>query len=335
MANETTSSTYSTHSLSYILGENAVPANLPSMVVSRLANEVDIDGQPSNTFQVAVHADLGAALGGTEGTAITSNTALSYASAIQGAVVEGALVRAVVTDNAVASKFPGLAGVSDAMQTLPFEQKLAVLQPEVDRLAAMCMEKYEDDHCNLLGGFSNTAGTSGSDLSTADIFSAIYTFDTLDASNQNRALVLTPNQVDELRRDLAVTSGGLGGSLWSAQIDASIFGAGGIPENGLIGSFMGIPVYQYSHSLRTLENGDGGSPEVFADVAGALIAIGSGDPTVAGNPVGALLTVRKGGLKVRLEQSAAERGTIVVVSMEYVAVELKDAHGVSIITDAP
>ena len=328
MANETTSSVYSTHSLSYILGENAVPANLPSMVVSRLANEVDIDGQPSNTFQVAVHADLPAATSGTEGTAITSNTALSYAAAIQGAVVEGALVRAVVTDNAVASKFPGLAGVSDAMQTLPFEQKLAVLQPEVDRLAAMCMEKYEDDHCNLLSGFSNGVGTSGSDLSTADIFSAIYTYDTLDASNQNRALVLTPNQVDELRRDLAVTSGGLGGSLWSAQIDASIFGAGGIPENGLIGSFMGIPVYQYSHSLRTLENSG-------ADVAGALIAIGSGDPTVAGNPVGALMAVRKGGLKVRLEQSAAERGTIVVVSMEYVAVELKDAHGVSIITDAP
>lgn len=328
MANETTSTTYSTHSLSYILGENAVPANLPSMVVSRLANEVDIDGQPSNTFQVAVHSDLGAASGGTEGTAITSNTALSYASAIQGAVVEGALVRAVVTDNAVASKFPGLAGVSDAMQTLPFEQKLAVLQPEVDRLAAMCMEKYEDDHCNLLGGFSNTAGSTGVDLSTANIFSAIYTFDTLDASNQNRALVLTPNQVDELRRDLAVTSGGVGGSLWQSQIDASIFGAAGIPANGLIGSFMGIPVYQYSHSLRTLVNTN-------ADVAGALLAIGSGDPTQAGNPVGALMTVRKGGLKVRLEQSAAERGTIVVVSMEYVAVELKDTHGVSIITDAP
>jgi hypothetical protein len=70
-------------------------------------------------------------------------------------------------------------------------------------------------------------------------------------------------------------------------------------------------------------------------VAGALMAIGSGDPTQAGNPVGALMSVRKGGLKVRLEQSAAERGTIVVVSMEYVAVELKDTHGVSIITDAP
>lgn len=328
MANETTSSVYSTHSLSYVLGENAVPANLPSLVVSRLANEVDIEGQPSNVFQVAVHADLGAASGGTEGTAISSNTALSYASAIQGTVVEGALVRAVVTDNAVATKFPGLAGVADAMQTLPFEQKLAVLQPEVDRLAAMCFEKYEDDHCNLLGGFSNSVGTSGSDLSTADIFSAIYTYDTLDASNQARALVLTPNQVDELRRDLAVTSGGLGGALWQAQIDASVFNGAGIPENGLIGSFMGIPVYQYSHSLRTLVNTN-------ADVAGALMAIGSGDPTQAGNPVGALMTVRKGGLKVRLEQSASERGTIVVASLEYVAVELKDGHGVSIITDAP
>jgi hypothetical protein len=331
MAFETTSTTYSTHSLSYILGENAVPANLPSMVVSRLANEVDIDGQPSTTFQVAVHNDLGAATSGTEGTAIASgdNTALSYASAIQGAVVEGALVRAVVTDNAVATRFPGLAGVSDAMQTLSFEQRLAVLQPEVNRLAAMCFEKFEDDHCNLLSGFTNTAGTTNTDLETAAIFSAIYTYDTLDASNQNRALVLTPNQVDELRRDLAIASGiGIGGSLWQSQIDASVFNGAGIPENGLIGSFMGIPVYQYSHSLRTLMNSD-------ADVAGALLAVGSGDPTVAGNPVGALMNVRKGGLKVRLENSAAERGTIVVVSLEYVATELKDGHGVTIVSDAP
>jgi hypothetical protein len=329
MANETTSTTYSTHSLSYILGENAVPANLPSLVVSRLANEVDIDGQPSTTFQVPVHLDLGAASNGTEGSAITSNQALSYDSAVQGAVIEGALVRAVVTDNAVATRFPGLAGVSDAMQTLSFEQRLAVLQPEVNRLAAMCFEKFEDDHCNLLSGFTNTAGSTGVDLSTADIFSAIYTYDTLDASNQNRALVLTPNQVDELRRDLAIASGiGIGGSLWQSQIDASVFNGAGIPENGLIGSFMGIPVYQYSHSLRTLMNTN-------ADVAGALMAVGSGDPTVAGNPVGAIMNVRKGGLKVRLEQSAAERGTIVVVSMEYVATELKDGHGVTIVSDAP
>lgn len=326
MANETTSSTYSTHSLSYILGENAIPANLPSLVVSKLANDVDIDGKPSNTFQIAVHADLGAATAGTEGTAITSNTALSYASAISGTVTEGALVRAVVTDNAVASKFPGLAGVSDAMQQLAFEQKLAVLQPEVDRLAAMCFEKFEDDHCNLLAGFSNTAGSTGVDLSAADIFSAIYTYDTLDASNKNRAFVLTPNQVDELRRDLAVTSGGYGGALWQNQIDASIFN--GASMDGAIGSFMGIPVYQYSHSLRTTMNAG-------ADVAGALIAVGSGDPSMAGNPVGALCTVRKGGLKVRMEQSAAERGTILVVSLEYVAVELKDAHGVTIVSDAP
>jgi hypothetical protein len=291
-----------------------------------LANEVDIEGQPSNVFQVAVHADLGAATGGTEGTAITSNTALSYASAIQGTVVEGALVRAVVTDNAVATKFPGLAGVAEAMQTLAFEQKLAVLQPEVNRLASMCFEKFEDDHCNLLAGFSNTAGQSGVDLSAADIFSAIYTYDTLDAVNQQRALVLTPNQVDELRRDLAVTGGGLGGALWNSQVQANIFGANGIPENGLIGAFMGIPVYQYSHSLRTISGGN---------VAGALMAIGSGDPSMAGNPVGALMTVRKGNLKVRMEQSAAERGTILVVALEYVAVELKDGHGVSILTDAP
>jgi hypothetical protein len=328
MANETTSTTYSTHSLSYILGVNAIPANLPSLVVSRLANEVDIEGQPSNVFQAAVLADLGAATGGTEGTAISSNTALSYASAVSGTVVEGALVRAVVTDNAVATKFPGLAGVAEAMQTLAFEQKLAVLQPEVNRLASMCFEKFEDDHCNLLSGFSNSVGSSGADLSASTIFSAIYTYDTLDAVNQNRALVLTPNQIDELRRDLAVSGGGLGGALWNSQIDASFFNAAGLPADGAMGTFMGIPVYQYSHSLRTLMNAN-------ADVAGALMAIGSGDPTIAGNPVGAIMTVRKGGLKVRMEQSAAERGTILVVGLEYVAVELKDGHGVTIVSDAP
>ena len=325
MANETTSTSYSTRALSYVLSEEALPANIADIVVTPLCNDDDIDGAPSNVKQYAVYSDLGAAAAGTEGTAITTNTTLSMASALSGTVVEGALVRSVVTDRAIAVKFPGMAGVAELMQRGTFDQHRAALQEEVNRLSGMCLEKMETDVVALLTGLSTSVGTSGVDFSVADAFTAIYTFDTLEPVTRDSAWVLAPNQVDELRRDLAVAGGGLGGAVWFNQADASFLQARGLPANGFIGSFLGRPIYQYAHSLRELSDSS-------ANVNGALIAIGKGSPETG--VLGAFGIIRKGGLKVRLELSAENRGMIVVVGLEYVALEVRDTHGVRIRTDA-
>lgn len=326
MANETTSTTVATNKLSYVLGQRALPPNAASIVATQLFNDDDIAGLPTNTRQYPVFSDLGAALAGVEGTPITTNTVLGYDAAITATPVEGALVRGLVTDRSIEVRFPGMANVSDLMQRGTFDQQLAALAPEVDRLLGMCLEKKEADGLALLTGLSTSVGTSGVDFSVDDAFAAIYTFDTLEGLHGDNVWLLTPNQVDELNRSIALTGGGLGGGVWVQQVDAAMINNRNLPTNGLMMSFMNRPVYKYAHSLRVLS-------DTAANVNGGLIARGIGTPD--GGQLGAFGFVRNGGVKVRLEYSAENRGMIVVVSLEYAAVEVRDAHGVRIRTDAP
>lgn len=325
MANETTSTTYSTRTLSYVLGEEALPPNLADIVATALCNDDDIDGAPSHVKQYAVMNDLNAATGGTEGTQITTNTALSMASAIQATVVEGALVRSVVTDRALSVKFPGFPGIEALIDGGDLAAQRRALQEEVNRLAQMCVEKMEADVVALVTGLSTSVGTSGVDFSVADAFTAVFTYDTLEPVTRQAAWLLCPTQVDDLRRDLAVAGGGLGGSVWFSQADASFLQTNQLPKNGFIGTFLGRPIYQYAHSLRVLS-------DTNANVNGALMAIGRGTPETG--QLGAFCITRKGGLKVRIDKSAADRGAILVVSLEFVAFEIRDSHGVRIRTDA-
>lgn len=326
MANETTPSTYSTTALSYILGQNALPANLPDLVLHALSNDIDIAGEPSGTKQFAVQSDLGAASAGTYGTQITTNTALSYGSAISGTVVEGALVRGVVLNTAVERRFPGMSGIEQLLQEGSMAQKIAVLQDEVNRLSAMCLETYETDHCLLTSSLSNSVGTTATAFSVNDFLSAVYTYDTLEAVTRERVAFLWPVQIRDLKADLLVNGGGLGGGAWGNVDVAAAAGAAQLPRNGFRDTFMKIPVYQGSHSLRTLS-------DTNANVNGALIAVGRGDPSKGGQ-LGAFGHVRSGFLKYHMQYSPADRGMIIVVSLEYVALEMRDSHGVRIKTKA-
>ena len=55
---------------------------------------------------------------------------------------------------------------------------------------------------------------------------------------------------------------------------------------------------------------------------------------MTGGQIGAFAHARQGWLKTRFQYSPADRGMIVVVSMEYVAGELRDTHGVRIKSSA-
>ena len=326
MASETTSTTNATQKLSYMLSRKVLPANVAHIVLTPLCNDDDIAGEPTTTRQYPVFADLGAASAGTEGTAITANTELTLASAITGTPTEGALVRGTVTNRAIEVRFPGFSGVHDLMQRGTFDQQMAAIMPEVTRLAGMCIEKKEADGVALFQSLSQSVGTSGVDMSVEDAFAAIYTYDTLEGLHGDNLWCLTPNQVDELMRSIALAGGGLGGGVWFQQADAAFINGRNLPVNGLKGTFMGRPLYQYSHSLRSLSDGN-------ANVNGGLIARGIGRPDEG--QLGAFGFVRNGGLKVYLDVSAPERGIVVVVALEYAAIEVRDQHGVRIRTDAP
>jgi hypothetical protein len=325
MANETTSTTQATNKLSYALSRSVLPANIAMIVAGQLCNDDDIAGLPTNTRQYPVYSDLGAAAAGTEGTAITANTELTYASAVTGTPVEGALVKSVITDRSIEVRFPGMMGASDLLNRGTFDQQMAACMPEIMRMAGMCVEKKESDTLALLSTFTGVAGTSGVDFSADDAFSAIYTYDTQEGLHGDNAWLLSPNQVDELHRSIAIAGGGLGGGVWVSQLDAATINNRNLPTNGLVETFMGRPLYKYAHSLRPLS-------DAGANVNGALVARGIGTPD--GGQLGGLAIVRNGGLKVRLRYSPEDRGIVAVVALEYVPLKVRDAHGVRIRTDA-
>jgi hypothetical protein len=324
MAGETTPTTTADRQLAALLTAQALRAGLPDVVLSPLCNTEDIAGQASLVVQYAVEADDGVASSATYGTALSSNNEFDYATAITITVTEGAAVLGEVLDTAVEVKFPGMGSVADIMANGSVEQKVAALADEARRSVSMCMEKFESDHCALLDNFSvsvDGSGISAGALTIADLFSAIYSYDIAENVTRETALALWPVQVRDIRLDLAATGGGMGGSVWNQQADASFLSSRGLPANGFLGTLLGRPLYQMSHSLRNLS-------DTNANVNGALIAIGRGSP--ASGQLGALANVTRGGPKFRIEQSAKVRGVFMSTVMEYGVAEIRDAHGIRI-----
>jgi hypothetical protein len=330
MANETTSTQFDEQILAYALGERVLSANLPKIVVLGLVNELEIAGSGSDTARINQWVDLGASGAGTEGTEFTTNEAVDLDSAIDLQVAEAAAIqRAVFTNFGLETMFPvRFASVADLMQSGSLEQKISVLGPRLDPMLAAVVEKREDDVCSLLDGFSNTVGTTTVDLTAEVALAAQYTLKTLEPLHEDWVYVLTPNQVHELQLAVGFNGGGLGGSVWANQGDLSFFNfRPDMPRNGFRGSFMGIPVYEYAHSLRELMNSD-------ADVAGALMCRGVGDPRNGGQ-LGAIGLAQNGFIKFHIDYSAGYRGAIVVLSSDHKALEVRNTHGVTIVSDAP
>jgi hypothetical protein len=330
MAQETVSSSFDEQILAYALGERVLSANLPKIVVLGLVNEMEIAGSGSDTARINQWVDLGASGAGTEGTEFTTNEVVDLDTAIDLQVAEAAAIqRAVFTNFALETMYPvQFANVTDLMQNGSVQQKMQVLGPRLDPMLAAVVEKREDDVASLLDGFSNTVGTTGIDLTAEVALSAQYTLKTLEPLHEDWVYVLTPNQVHELQIAVGFSGGGLGGAVWSSQADASFFNfRPDMPRNGFRGSFLGIPIYEYAHSLRELMNAN-------ADVGGALMCRGVGDPRNGGQ-LGAIGLAQNGFIKVNIQHSAGYRGVIVVLSSDHKALEVRDTHGVTIVSDAP
>lgn len=333
MANEYTPTVNASAQLAAAVSAQFAPPNKASLVLMNLVNSIDASGLPSLTVKIPNPSDMTAATSATYGTALATNASLGFDTASSISITEGAAQRGIVLDTSVSVQLPGMGSVDEVMQTGSLAQKVAILGPEINRLVAACLEKFEADHCALTTSPSNSVGTTGTALTIDTILSAFYTFDTLEPINPNAGLFLWPVQLRDLTRDALSTGGGLGGTIWN-QADASFVQGGQFPANGFKGSILRRPVYQGSHSLRTLINTN-------ADVAGMMFAIGSGDllqpraPSDYGYICNAIRPSSSGTpFVVRLQNSPDDRGTKVTVVMEYGVIEFRDSLGVEVISQA-
>jgi hypothetical protein len=256
---------------------------------------------PAISMRFTVQDDEGVGAAFTEATDNTTYTAISTTGQTATAGTGGML--ALLTDEAAA------ASVVDAMRLVAAELGKAVA------------ELIESDHSALYDNFSNTTGTSGSDLTLAQWYEAGAQFPSRDVTGALVA-VLHPQQVLDLQSGSGNTPGGIlpGGTgqtsnlfLANPQLPQNIMNDLSSP-NGFVGTLAGIQIFQTS-LVSTMANG--------ADRGGAIFVKDR-----------ALGRFEVWGPRVELERNASYPGTELVASARYGVVEIDDAAGETIQSDA-
>lgn len=325
----TSASTYSNVILNEVLAEAPMKALTPKVVCWNHYNQDSIDGAASLSKEYTKLADLGAAAAATEGTDFTSTTTLSLDSSITVTPTEAAVARADITTRAIRRKYPGVNSdaVFGAVANGDFSAILGLLEEEAMRLSAMLYEKAETDCIALLDDFTDTAGSTGVDIDVSVFLTALFKLEQNEPEHGEFVALLDIEQIRTLRSDLTSNGATADGVVWMQQADASVVNyIDDVSKNGLKGSLLGIPMFQLAPSLSLSVNAG-------ADVGGALIARGSGAPGQGQR--GPCVFLEGHPIKFLVDVDASARTIELIGIWEYAVAEHTDAHGVSIITDAP
>lgn len=173
---------------------------------------------------------------------------------------------------------------------------------------------------NITDGFSTTVGTSGSNLTVANFLAAIQGLEVANVPGPYMA-ILHPQQMGDLRADLAATAGGAVQWMPASQAQINLLG------NGYRGQWAGVDLFS-STSVPTANAG--------ADRAGGIFGRGAvvwADSSIPSENDASQLII---GGKVLFERDrTARNGLTAYITHAYLGVsEGIDAAGVSIITDA-
>lgn len=295
MSNETTSTTLTTQILTELIQAEIGPAIRNGSIMYPLMKIADISMVPTKTasFQFAAGASASAI---TEGTAV-SNSAWTLTEATIAATQVG--VKVELMDLGVRST------VADIVSVVSQD------------LAAACMDNFDTAAAALLAGFSNTVGTSGSNLTIAQMIIAVTTLKINAKGLANNAVfALYPQQVGDLQTEVVNASNGLAPALSRENLVAIM----GDTVNSAVlssqaGSFMGIPVLQ-SNAVPDDASGANSDGAIFC----------------AGSALGAAIKWMPE-IEMQRGVSNGQNSTNILATMAYGVGELRDSLGVTISTD--
>lgn len=190
------------------------------LVAPLFYREVAISG-PTMAYKVSKHPVTANAGAITDGTAM-DNTGIDPTSVT--ATAAGVGLKGVLTKFAV-------------------EGSLLSYQETISNFARALINKMDADGCSLLDNFTSVVGTSGADLTIANVLTAIYT---LEEANEGSGLVsvVDPLAIHNLRAEIVASAapiyaggeGPIGGFLKS-----------GVASGSFKGSLFGIPFYATSN----------------------------------------------------------------------------------------
>jgi N4-gp56 family major capsid protein len=283
--NPTTTTTYDDVSYAAIITDEVLDALMAAVVTPPLLDQYDIMNSASKSVKIP-KADKFTAASVAEGVEL-ANTALTSTSVTITAAEIG--IQATVTDVLEVSDIPAAHGA------------------RLRQLGRALGDKLDIDICALLSGFSTSVGSTGVDLSLANVLDAIYNLEVNDAAGLGGLVaVLHPRQTADIRTELEADQA----VIYTSKSDSDLSKA----SAGWFGNWFGIDFYQ-STNVATANAG--------ADRAGGLFVRDY-----------ALGMVQKWTAKVEVMRWAPIRGFVLVAHAMYGVGEVEDAAGVAVVTDA-
>jgi len=281
----TTTSTFDDVSYAAIITDEVKDALMAVVVTPALLDFYNLAGDASKAVKIPKAAKFTAAAL-TEGTEV-GNTALTSTSVTLTAAEIG--IMATITDVLEVSDIPAAHGA------------------RLKQLGRAIGDKMDVDICALFAGFTNTAGSTGVNITLANLLDAIYTLEVNDAAGLGSLVgVLHPRQTADLRAELEADAA----SIYTGKSDTSITKA----MAGYFGSWFGIDIFQ-STNVPTANGA--------ADRAGGVFVRDY-----------ALGMVQKWAAKVETMRWAPIRGYALVATAMYGVGEIEDVAGVEVTTDA-
>lgn len=217
----------------------------------------------------------------------------------------------------VASATAAIDGQGTAVSDFVVRTSVADVENHVRSVLARSVYEAEENEAAVnYGNFSNTVGTSGSDLTAAQFNSGVSTLEQNDADGPLVA-VLHPVQSGDLRGSMQATANAH--FYANPQLNQTISQDLSSP-GGYVGDWLQVDIYHTS-AVPTANTA--------ADRAGAIFTRGSGD-----GDFGALGWYEVWDLIVESHRLPDQPGTKMVATSCRGTTEILDRRGVSIITDA-
>lgn len=287
------------------------------ITTTQFLREYSLIGQPSNAVDIwSLATDLGtvgahgasydAEFDGTEATDL-SNTALDTNKVTLTASEYG--VMRTITDNVLEDSIGGI-------------DWLRIVLNDSTRILVAALEQ---DASALLASFSNTSGSTGSDLTVAQLLAAQVGIRKRGIRAPDGVVyVLADEQVDNVEAALIATSTSAASYAGAADrlLGSPAPGENNGMSNGLVMRFRGADVWS---------TGVSPTANAAADDTGACFVRSS----PANDPMAALGIVWKRMFRLETDRDISLRATEYVATMRVGVGEILDAAGTSIITDAP
>ncbi len=308
------------------LSDSVMEEERANIVAARLINYYSV--QPGHTSkQLSRWQNPGRAQAATQGVRFTETTPLALDS-LSLSPSEFAVMIVALTNDAVElrTKFDQ---VAELFNRGTFEEQVAAVLPEARIVGASLYETLEYETTGLFSGASRSVGSDAAALDIDDFDDALLMLEgDHDLPHDDIVACLDKEQHGNLRKQIAITSGGLQGTIWDRDLAGIVEHRANMPRNGLKGALLGVPVFVHGKGVRQTVNAGAG-------VVGGMMLRGWGAPEDGEGQVGALAFVQGRRIVWTLEGDHRERGAELQGNWKGITGERNDDFLVELVSLAP